>query len=64
MLRAQVTACAKQYPRWRYKRIAVVCRRQGIDVSNRLVYRIMREARLLQRRQVRDPETYQAARSS
>ncbi len=62
MLRAEVTACVKRYPWWGYKRIAVVCRRQGIGVSNRLVYRTMRETRLLQRRRVRDPETYQAVR--
>lgn len=34
------TACA--YPWWGYKRLAVICRRSGLEVSNRFVYRVLK----------------------
>ncbi len=61
-LRAAVVRCAERYPWWGYKRIAVVSRRGGLAVSDRLVYRVMREADLLQRRRVGAAESYQAAK--
>jgi transposase InsO family protein len=57
-----VREVALAYPWWGYKRIAVICRRQGLAVSNRFVYRVLKEADLLQRRRPRSPELYQAAR--
>lgn len=57
-----VREVALAYPWWGYKRIAVICRRQGLAVSNRFVYRVLKEAGLLQRRRPRSPELYQAAR--
>ena len=53
---------ALAYPWWGYKLIAVICRRSGISVSNRFVYRVLKAANLLQRRRPRSPEQYQAAR--
>ena len=38
-LRVAVKSTAERYPWWRYKRIAVVCRNNGLAVSNALVYR-------------------------
>ena len=61
-LRAAVKSTAERYPWWGYKRIAVVCRNNGLAVSNRCVYRIMRDAGLLQRKRVRVAEVYQAAK--
>lgn len=49
-------------PWWGYKRIAVVCRRSGLSVSNRFVYRVLKAAGLLQRRRSRSAELHQAAR--
>jgi hypothetical protein len=41
----EVRGLAEKYPWWGYKRIAVIARRLGIGVSNRLVYRVMKAAR-------------------
>ncbi|MEM6454473.1 MAG: DDE-type integrase/transposase/recombinase [Acidobacteriota bacterium] len=49
-------------PWWGYKRIAVICRRAKIAISNRFVYRVLKEANLLQWRRPKSPELYQAAR--
>ncbi|MBF0158885.1 MAG: DDE-type integrase/transposase/recombinase [Magnetococcales bacterium] len=59
---AEVRATAERYPMWGYKRLAVVCRRDGIQVSNKQVYRILRELGLLQKPKSRIAELYQAAR--
>lgn len=40
---AVVCNVAERYPVWRYRRIAIVCRREGVQVSNKQVYRIMEE---------------------
>lgn len=53
---------AKDYPWWGYKRIAVVARRRGLPVSNKMVYKVMKAAGLLQKRRARKAELYQAAR--
>lgn len=62
VLAEAVREVALAYPWWGYKRIAVVCRRSGLAVSNRFVYRVLKAADLLQRRRPRSPELYQAAR--
>ncbi len=61
-LAAAVRGFAKMYPWWGYKRIAVVARRAGVEVSNKQAYRVMKAAGLLQKRRVRKAELYQAAR--
>jgi len=53
---------AESYPWWGYKRIAVIARRNGIGVSNKQVYKVMKACGLLQKRRVRKAELYQAAR--
>lgn len=53
---------AARYPWWGYKRIAVVARREGLTVSNKQVYKVFREARLFQRRRVREAAVHQAAK--
>lgn len=57
-----VRQMALAYPWWGYKRLAVVCRRSGLEVSNRFVYRVLKEADLLQQKRPRSAELYQAAR--
>ena len=57
-----IRSTAEQYPWWGYKRIAVVCRRAGLHVSNKLVYRVMKRFGLLQRRRPRKAELYQTAK--
>ena len=62
VLAEKVRAVACGYPWWGYKRIAVVARRAGVEVSNKQVYKVMKAAGLLQKRRVRRAELYQAAR--
>lgn len=57
-----VETIALQYPWWGYKRTAVVCRRQGLAVSNRFVYVVLKAADLLVKRRPRKAELYQTAR--
>lgn len=57
-----VTNVGLEYPWWGYKRIAVICRRHGMPVSNRFVYLVLKEADLLVRRRPRKAELYQTAR--
>lgn len=61
-LAESIRALAREYPWWGYKRIAVVARRGGVSVSNKVVYRVMKAAGLLQKRRIRKAELYQAAR--
>ena len=61
-LAEKVRAVAYEFPWWGYKRIAVVARRAGVEVSNKQVYKVMKAAELLQKRRVRKAELYQAAR--
>jgi putative transposase len=57
-----IRALAREYPWWGYKRIAVIARRQGLAVSNKLVYRVFKAAGLLQKPRLRQAALYQAAR--
>lgn len=57
-----VKETAERYPWWGYKRIAVVCRRAGLPVSNRQVFRVMKAHDLLQKPQARAAELYQTAK--
>jgi transposase InsO family protein len=61
-LAAAITANAKTFPWWGYKRIAVVCRRQGFAVTNRQAYRVMGENGLLHKPVPRAAELYQTAK--
>lgn len=54
---------ANSNPWYGYKRIAIMCRRAGQQVSGRQAYRVMREHGLLQkRRRSRDAELHQASK--
>jgi putative transposase len=57
-----VLTMATDNPWYGYKRIAVMCRRAGQAVKNRVVYLVMRQHHLLHRRRSRAAEVYQAAR--
>ena len=46
-----ILAMAEKYPFWGYKRIAVLCRRDKLKVSNRQVLRVFRNHDLLRKRQ-------------
>lgn len=53
---------AKRYPWWGYQRIAVLGRREGLGVTDKQVYRVMKAEHLLQKRRAREAELYQAAK--
>lgn len=55
-----VATLALCYPWWGYKRIAVIARRQGWEISDRKVYKILRQLGLLKRQQKPKAELYQA----
>ena len=58
-----IVDAAQRYPWWGYQRIAVVLRREGWTVSNKLVWRVFRERGLLQRKpKSREAELHQAAK--
>lgn len=57
-----VLAMAQANPWYGYKRIAVMCRREGQAVKNRDAYRVMKAHGLLQRRTRRPAELYQASK--
>ena len=59
---AAVEQAAERFPWWGYKRIAVVCRRAGLKVSNRQVYREMKAHDLLQKPRPRAAELHQTAK--
>ena len=62
-LAIDIERIAKACPWWGYKRIAAVCRRHGLRVSDRLVYRVMRDLGLLQtRKRTRQAGVYQASK--
>jgi transposase InsO family protein len=58
----QVVGMARANPWYGYKRIAVMCRRAGCDVTNREAYKVMKYYGLLQRRKARKALLYQAAK--
>lgn len=62
VLSERVRQVALAYPWWGYKRLAVICRRRGLSVSNRFVYRVLKEAGLLCKKVCRRAEVHQAAR--
>jgi putative transposase len=57
-----VANMARSNPWYGYKRIAVMCRRAGQAVSDRIVYRVMQAEKLLQQPRPWQPEAYQAAK--
>ncbi|NIM55738.1 MAG: IS3 family transposase [Pseudomonas stutzeri] len=57
-----VVTMATENPWYGYKRIAVMCRRDGVAVNNRQAYVVMQEHGLLQQRRPREPELHQAAK--
>lgn len=57
-----VVKMATENPWYGYKRIAVMCRRDGAAVKNRQAYVVMKEHDLLQKRRPREPELHQAAK--
>ena len=57
-----VCGLAHQYPFWGSKRMAVICRRDGYNVSNNKTYRIFQLHHLLTKKKPRDAEIYQAAK--
>jgi hypothetical protein len=61
-IRQAVIAMATANPWYGYKRIAVMCRREGQAVKDRHAYAVMRAAGLLQKVRPRAPELYQAAK--
>lgn len=52
-LRARLRALALARPRWGYKRLYLLLRREGVAVNHKLVYRLYREEGLLVRRRAR-----------
>lgn len=57
-----VVAMATVNPWHGYKRIAVMCRREGMAVTDRQAYRVMKDHGLLQRPKTPQAEVYQAAK--
>ena len=57
-----VLKMASANPWYGYKRIAVMCRRSRVAVTNRAAYAVMRLHGLLQKRRTRKAELYQAAK--
>jgi transposase InsO family protein len=57
-----VLVMAKANPWYGYKRIAVMCRREGPAVTNRDAYRVMKAHGLLHKRRRRPAELYQASK--
>lgn len=55
-----VRIVAETNPWYGYKRVAVICRRAGLEVTDRQAYRVMKKAGLLQKRQPRAAEMHQA----
>jgi len=57
-----VVAMATENPWHGYKRIAVMCRREGTSVTDRQAYRAMKDHGLLQKPKTRNAEVHQAAK--
>lgn len=58
----RVTQMAQTNPWYGYKRIAVMCRREGAKVTNRQAYAVMKRYGLLHKPRPREAELYQAAK--
>ncbi len=61
-IKAIVVNMALKNPWYGYKRIAVMCRREGHQITNRHAYRAMKEENLLQKKKARAAELYQASK--
>lgn len=57
-----VVKMARENPWYGYKRIAVMCRREQVAVTNRQAYQVMRWRGLLHKRRARAAELYQASK--
>ena len=57
-----VVTMATENPWYGYKRIAVMCRREGAVVTDRQAYRVMKDHGLLQKKRTRQAEVHQAAK--
>ena len=57
-----MVAMAMANPWYGYKRIAVMCRREGQAVKDREAYVVMKDHGFLQKRKTRRAEVYQAAK--
>lgn len=57
-----VLTMARGNPWYGYKRIAVMCRRVGVKVTDRQCYRVMKQHDLLHKRRARVAEVYQSAK--
>jgi len=57
-----VVKMARENPWYGYKRIAVMCRREGTPVKNREAYLVMKNHNLLQKRRPLEPELHQTAK--
>lgn len=55
-----IIVVATANPWWGYKRIAVIIRREGWNVSNRQVYKVMKKNDLLQKKKRNKAELYQS----
>ena len=59
---AAVVKMATENPWYGYKRIAIMCRREGVPVTDRQAYRVMKLHGLLQRRRPYKAELHQASK--
>ena len=57
-----VVKMATENPWYGYKRIAVMCRREGASVTDRQAYRVMKDHGLLQKPKTRKAEVHQTAK--
>jgi transposase InsO family protein len=57
-----VVEMAQDNPWYGYKRIAVMCRREEVAVTDRQSYQVMQRQRLLQKRRAKVAELYQASK--
>ena len=60
--RSAIATLALAYPWWGYKRIAVLARREGWQISDRKVYKILKNLNLLNKKIRSKAEVYQAAK--
>ena len=62
VIEAAIRSMAETNPWYGYKRIAVMCRRIGASVSNRVCYKVMKTHGLLRKPRAREAEVYQSAK--
>jgi transposase InsO family protein len=61
-IESKVVETAMSNPWYGYRKIAVICRREGTKVNNRTCYRVMKKHNLLRKPAKRVAEVYQAAK--